>query len=109
MAIPFEDIERAAAPSRDVFVTRYLRPRRPVILSGLTDGWLPPAEWTAERMAREWGDATVVAAVLAEGTLLDDAHTGVQFRRVRLKEFIASFGGAGAAGHYVMAPTWNFP
>ena len=54
MAIPFEDIERAAAPSRDVFVTRYLRPRRPVILSGLTDGWLPPAEWTAERMAREY-------------------------------------------------------
>jgi hypothetical protein len=51
----------------------------------------------------------VVAAVLANGTLLDDPSTGVVFRRVLLREFIASLASAGAAGHYVMAPTWNFP
>jgi hypothetical protein len=31
------------------------------------------------------------------------------FQRVPLREFIASLGRPGSAGHYVMAPTWNFP
>lgn len=103
------EIERAAAPTPDVFVTRYLRPRRPVILNGVTEGWLPPEEWTLDRMATQYGDATVVSAVLQDGTLFDDPRTGVVFRRVRLGEFVASLAGAHPAAHYVMAPTWNFP
>jgi hypothetical protein len=104
-----EEIERVASPSVDVFVRQYVRPRRPVVLTELTDAWRPPEEWTLERMADDYGAARVVAAVLASGTLMDDPTRGVVFRHVQLREFIESLARPGAASHYVMAPTWNFP
>ena len=103
------ELERVDAPDHDAFSRRYLRPGRPVVLSGLTTGWLPPHEWTLDRMATRYGDARVVAAVLADGTLLDHPTSGVVFRRVELREFIESLQHPGPATHYVMAPTWNFP
>jgi hypothetical protein len=110
-ALPFavERPQRVAAPTRDTFVRLYLRQGRPVILTGLTEGWLPPERWTLERMATEYGDARVVAAALANGTLLDDPKNGVVFQRLRLGEFIASLAGPDPAAYYVMAPTGNFP
>lgn len=109
--LPFvtTDVPRAVAPAPEVFRRTYLRPRRPVVLTGLTDGWLPPAEWTFERMAERYGDARVIAAELAGGTLRDDPTEGVVFRRVEVREFVASIAQPGSAAHYVMAPTWNFP
>ncbi len=103
------ELERIVAPDTATFERRYLRPSRPVILSGLTDAWLPPEEWTLARVAERWGAATVVAAVLANGTLMDDPENGVVFRRIPLRDFIRSLDGKGPASHYVMAPTWNLP
>lgn len=110
--LPFavQAIERAAAPTPEAFVRDYLRPGRPVILTGLTDGWLPAAEWTPARMAARYGDARVVAARLqSSGKLMDDASGGVVFRHIPLREFVDALGGVGPASDYVMAPTWNFP
>jgi len=109
--LPFavEPLERIAAPSHEDFAQRFVRPRRPVIVTGLTRGWLAPERWTLVRMAHEYGDARVVAAVLSEGTLLDDPTSGVVFRRILVRDFIESFSAAGSAAHYVMAPTSNFP
>ena len=104
-----EELERIEAPARDTFARQYLRGSRPVVLTGLTEGWLPAREWTLERMATRYGTARVVAATLANGTLLDDPSQGVVFRHLVLRDFIASLAGAGGASHYVMAPTWNFP
>jgi hypothetical protein len=104
-----ETLERIDAPSAQMFVDRYVKPRRPVVLRGVTDGWLPPEHWTLERMATRYGTAKVIAAVLARGTLGDDPKQGVIFERVTLRDFITSFAAPGSAGHYVMAPTWNFP
>ncbi len=110
-ALPFAiaDIERLEAPSVDTFVRRHLRPRCPVILTGLTEGWLPRTEWTPERVGARYGDARVVAARLSNGTLLDDPLAGAIFRHVRLREFVASLAGPESASDYVMAPSWNFP
>jgi lysine-specific demethylase 8 len=104
-----EELERVEAPSLEVFVRRHLRPRRPVVLTGLTTEWRPAPEWTLARMAREYGSAQVVAAALSGGMLHDDPRRGVVFRRIELGEFVASLGRPGPAAHYVMAPTWNFP
>jgi Cupin-like domain len=104
-----EALERIPAPARDDFERRYVRASRPVVLTGVTQGWLPPPEWTPARMAARYGDARVVAARLADGTLLDDEREGVVFERVLLRDFVASLAQSGTAGHYVMAPTWNFP
>lgn len=99
-------IERVPAPDTETFVRRYLRPRRPVVLTGLTDDWLPRREWTLAGVAERYGDAQVIAAMLTDGTLGGDT---VDFRRVPLREFIASLDRPGTASHYVMAPTWNLP
>ncbi len=109
--LPFavEKLERVEAPDAETFVRRYLRPRRPVILTGLTTGWRPPEQWTLDRMATHYGSARVVAAVLSSGTLMDDPAAGVVFRHIPLRDFIESLASPGAASHYVMAPTWNFP
>ena len=101
-------VERIAAPGADEFLARWVRPRQPVILTGMTAGWLPPEEWTLDRMATRHGAAHVIAAALSGGTLLDDRTTGVVFRRVALGDFVASLRGPGAAAHYVMAPVSNF-
>src|SRR6185503_3121076 len=106
--ITVRELERVSAPSPEEFVRRFQRPRRPVVLTGLTEGWRPAAEWTAERLAREYGDTQVVAAVLAGGVVTHDDASGVGFRRIALAELVASLGRPGTATHYVMAPTWNF-
>jgi hypothetical protein len=109
LPLAVEEIERAEAPAGDAFVRRYLRQSRPVVLTGLTQGWLPSEAWTPDRMASHYGDARVVAATLANGTLADDSTGGLLFRHLLLREFIESLARPGAATHYVMAPTWNFP
>jgi hypothetical protein len=111
-ALPFavEELERVAAPSRDAFARGWLRRRRPVVLLGLTDDWLPLREWTPARLAARHGTARVLAARLAaQGRLMDDAAGAVLFEHIPLAEFVESLGGAGPAASYVMAPTWNFP
>ncbi|MCW5892007.1 MAG: cupin-like domain-containing protein [bacterium] len=100
---------RVEAPDAETFARRWLAPREPVVLTGLTRGWAPPSIWAPDSMGARWGAARVVAAELAGGTLRDDPHQGVLFRRIALRTFTASLGSPGSARHYVMAPTWNFP
>ena len=102
-------IERVAAPPPDVFVREYLRPRRPVVLTGLTADWLPASAWTFGHMADRFGDAAVTAARLENRTLLDDPREGVVFRKVVLRDFVASLRDGSPASDYVMAPLGNFP
>lgn len=109
LSFPVTEVERASAPAPAEFLERYLRPSRPVILSGVTEGWTPSSEWTFERMARRYGDTSVVAAELEGGTLKDDPTEGVVFRRVKVRDFVAAASADGPASNYVMAPTWNLP
>lgn len=103
------EIERVAAPPPDVFVREYLHPRRPVVLTGLTADWLPAAAWTFGHMADRFGDAAVTAARLENRTLFDDPREGVVFRKVVLRDFVASLRDGSPASDYVMAPLGNFP
>jgi lysine-specific demethylase 8 len=104
LPVDVTDLERIEAPDTKTFERRYLRAGRPVVLTGLTEGWVPPREWTFARVAERYGDAAVIAAVLKNGTLAGET---VDFRRIPLREFIASLAAPGNASHYVMAPTWN--
>jgi lysine-specific demethylase 8 len=101
-----DELERVEAPDTATFVRRYLRASRPVVLTGLTEGWVPPHEWTFANVAQRYGEASVIAAVLTDGTLAGDT---VDFRRVPLRELIATLASPGTGSHYVMAPTWNLP
>ncbi|MEO6026175.1 MAG: cupin-like domain-containing protein [Candidatus Binatia bacterium] len=105
-AVSITELDRVAAPDVETFERLYVRPGKPVVLTGLTADWAPPREWTFANVAERYGDAQVVAAVLTDGTLAGD---GVEFRHVALRDFIASLAQPGTASHYVMAPTWNLP
>lgn len=104
--VDVDELERIEAPDVETFERRFLRASRPVVLTGVTEGWVPAREWTFARVAERYGDAQVIAAVLENGTLGRDT---VDFRRIPLREFIGSLATPGTASHYVMAPTWNLP
>lgn len=108
-AFPTATLERIEAPDVETFTRDWLARREPVVLTGLTRGWAPPSVWSPDSMGARWGGARVVAAELAGGTLRDDPHDGVVFRRIALRAFVAQLGSSAAARHYVMAPAWNFP
>ena len=88
---------------------RYLRPRRPVVLTGVTRRVAAAGAWTFARMAERYGRcATSSPRRSTNGTLLDDARRR-RVPRIALREFIASLATPATASHYVMAPTWNLP
>jgi lysine-specific demethylase 8 len=106
---PTRELERIEAPDLALFRRRYLHRWRPVVLTGVTRDWLPPEQWTFERLTARYGDARVIAVGLAGGTLLEQEGHGVVFRHEPLGEVIRSLAAPGTGSHYVMAPTWNFP
>jgi lysine-specific demethylase 8 len=107
--ITCEELERAAAPSVDAFNRTYARPRRPVVVSGLTEGWRAREEWTPHRLAARYGDLHLIAARLRNGELAEHPKLGVQFHRLQLRDFVSSLDHPGGATDYVMAPPWEFP
>jgi len=107
--ITYRELERVHAPTHEEFVRNYLRPRRPVVLTGVADGWHARHHWSLDYLAETFGDTPAIAAPLRNGTLADDSKRGVEFHHVKLREFIASLAQPGSADAYVMAPTWNFP
>jgi len=107
--ISYTDLERVEAPPRADFLRDYVRPRRPVVLTGMVDAWRARHHWSLEYLAETFGDTPAIAAPLRNGTLRDDPKHGVEFLHVRLREFIESLGKPGSAAAYVMAPTWDFP
>lgn len=107
--IAYREIERVAAPSVDEFFRTYVRPRRPVVVTGLTEGWREPADWSPAALAAAYGETRVIAAPLRNGTLDEEPKRGVRFRYIRLRDFVDTLANPGSASDYVMAPTWDFP
>ena len=108
VGVACDEIERIAAPSVDEFFRTYVRKRRPVVVTGLTEGWRDD-RWTPEGLAAAYGDTRVIAAPLRNGTLAESNNQGVRFRYVRLRDFVDSLTLPGSATDYIMAPTWDFP
>ena len=80
--VEVDELERIEAPDVETFERRFVRASRPVVLTGVTEGWVPPREWTFARVAERYGDAQVIAAVLENGTLGRDT---VDYRREPLR------------------------
>jgi lysine-specific demethylase 8 len=107
--IPYEDIERVAAPSPAVFLREYVRRAKPVVLTGLTDEWPARRRWSVEHLAQRFGATRVVAMPLRDGTLDFDPWSKTRFELVPLKDVVDSLHGPGGATHYVMAPIAQLP
>ena len=45
-------IERVHRPSREMFLERYMRPRKPVILTGMMDSWEATKSWDFDQLGK---------------------------------------------------------
>jgi len=107
--IAYLDLARVPAPACGEFLRQYVHARRPVVLTGMVDGWRARHDWSPEYLADAFGDTAATAAPLRNGRLHDDPKRGVEFHHTRVREFVAALAEPGSAASYVMAPTWNFP
>ena len=56
---PVKTLERVAGLSHDEFVTRYVNPRRPVIIQGAISRWPAMSKWGADFWVKNYGDRRV--------------------------------------------------
>jgi hypothetical protein len=103
-------IGRASPPSRDVFYEQYVVPNKPVILTGLIDGWPARSLWSASHFGEAYGDVVVsVAGTQRDGALDLDLERGLNYRETPLREYVASMQEVASSGQYVIAETSRFP
>ena len=81
-----QPIERIEPPSPETFVARYLKPGRPVILTGAANDWPARKLWTPELLAARFGDR-IVPAIRTVGGTLYDPQKGLNYEEVRLGHF----------------------
>jgi lysine-specific demethylase 8 len=57
--LPVTPVPRVPAPPPDVFEREYVNRSRPVILTGMIDGWPARGRWSPEYLRESYGDARV--------------------------------------------------
>jgi len=86
------DIPRVAAPSAEVFEAEYLRPGRPVVLTGLLERWRSWGQWSID-----WFDGLYGHQVLS-------ANNSIPGRQdVRVGDYLAALRAGDTAGLYLDA------
>ena len=53
-------IERVHRPSRETFLERYMRPRKPAILTGMMDSWETKKSWDFDQLGKRLENRRVV-------------------------------------------------
>jgi hypothetical protein len=103
-------IERIAPPSKRVFYEQYVRPNKPVVLTGLTERWPGRRLWSAEYFREAYGDVQVsIAATRKDGNLVLDLERGLDLRDVSLADYVARMQETASGGEYVVVETRRFP
>src|SRR5579884_3796357 len=101
-------VPRVAAPAPADFERDYVRPGRPVVLTGLLDGWGAQAAWSLPRLAARHRDAPVAVARVRDGAVVVDPARGLLHDATALGAFGAAVQ-AGAAAGYVVARAEDLP
>jgi lysine-specific demethylase 8 len=60
MGVSVEVVERVERPARRVFYRRYVKPNRPVIITGVADEWAATGRWSPEYFRSRFADAKVM-------------------------------------------------
>jgi hypothetical protein len=94
-------IERVRRPTLAVFRELYVRAARPVVLTGVMDGWPALERWALDRLARDHGSRSVPAIAVDGGRPRFDATGGVDYGEVRLADVIERIDER-PARHYVV-------
>jgi hypothetical protein len=102
----YRPIERRAAPSRDDFAD-FVRRGRPVVLTGLLDGWKARA-WSLETIDRAFGACSAMKLGTRDGVLDVDERQTAEFRPIRVSEQIAAMR-RGDCASYLSVPLDRMP
>ncbi|HXU04387.1 MAG TPA: cupin-like domain-containing protein [Polyangia bacterium] len=101
-------VERVAPPTPDEFLARFLRPRRPVVIRGLTDGWRMRSAFTFDALAQRYGPRQVAVAAADDGVLNRDTRAGVHYTTMPLADYVARLSDEKHPGLYLMTPLDRF-
>ncbi|APR79846.1 Pass1-related protein [Minicystis rosea] len=72
-------IERISPPSPRDFERDYVRRSRPVVITGLADGWRAMSRWTPEYFKETFGTLPAAVIRLRDGHVFDDPGVGVEY------------------------------
>lgn len=100
-------IERINAPSAAAFLSEYVRPRRPVVLRGLTRDW-PARKWSFAQLAQDFGALNVPVALVRDGVVMVDPRLGVVRHPTLLRDHLDSMC-AGSNDGYLTARADEVP
>jgi len=81
-------IERLCRPTRDEFEKRFLRPQRPVVITGAMDDWLPLKQWSNEYMKARAGERTIRVSTAHRGVHFKGANQVLDYSSMKLSEYI---------------------
>jgi Cupin-like domain len=103
-------IPRIAPPPKRDFYEEYVRPGRPVILTGLVDRWPGQRLWSPAYFREVYGDVRVsVAATQRDGNLVLDLEHGLNFGEMTMADYVAAMQDTASEGPYVVAEIRRFP
>jgi hypothetical protein len=83
------EVPRVERPSRREFEERFLLPQRPVIISGVMEGWPARERWTNDYLTEKVGARTVRTSNARDGAHFHAAADGgVDYTSMKLAEYI---------------------
>jgi len=96
------DVERIAPPSAEEFRRRYVDARTPVIIVGALEDWPARRSWSAEYLARTFGDRVIPVAGVAQRRVENYGATGIPYRAEALRQCIEHLQAATTDHGYAM-------
>lgn len=80
-------IARIDPPSPTEFLSRYVKPSRPVILRGAIDDWPAMRLWSYDYFRERFGQREAPVVRVKDGTLYD-ATGGLHYERMRVRDYV---------------------
>jgi lysine-specific demethylase 8 len=82
-------IERIDAPAPERFQAEYVRPRRPVLLRGVSERW-PARAWTLDHLAHRFASASVPVLPTRNGRVVVDPRRGLVRHDIAFGDYAAA-------------------
>jgi hypothetical protein len=98
-----EPLPRVDKPSVEEFHRRFVRARRPVVLTGAIDDWPARRLWSPEYFEERLADARVRTYVMPDGEMKLDRRKGFLLHETRLAEYVAHVRDGGPVKYYLRA------
>lgn len=97
-------IDRVERPSYEDFRRHYLRPGRPVLITGAMEAWPAMRKWSFEHVGRVLGRRTITPVVLHDGNFHIDLHDGVRVESMDFPTYLSHLEGTDAPPYYLRLP-----